>query len=233
MGVNVPNLDSITIAGNEFKGIGYQGLLTVNTKTYIDSPSRSNDGSMPNINDHDTFVVPRCKINFKYLKIEDYQRLCRILNSANEFPVKYYDKESGEFVTHMMYVEPEEMKKIFNVGTYVFGVLDYDVSFIGTLNQREALSVTYKAVSASGASSTLAVVTTQKTKQGEKPLYWGDSTTVMTTAEAIEKGVTIPTGKQLVWQLGNETEVNANGWKVYPNSKVNVFENMVLWATFE
>ena len=66
MGVNVPNLDSITIAGNEFKGIGYQGLLTVNTKTYIDSPSRSNDGSMPNINDHDTFVVPRCKINFKY-----------------------------------------------------------------------------------------------------------------------------------------------------------------------
>lgn len=227
MGVRVPNLDSIIIAGNEFRGIGYQGLLTVNTKTFVDSPTRSNDGSMSNINDHDSFVVPRCKINFKYLKIEDYQRLCRVLNSANEFPVTYYDKESGEFVTHMMYVEPEEMKKIFNVGTYVFGVLDYDVSFIGTLNQREALSITYKAV---GASSNLAVVTT--TEKGNQ-LYWGDSTTVMTTAEAIEKGVTIPTGKQLVWQLGNESGVNANGWKVYPNSKVNVFENMVLWATFE
>lgn len=230
MGVRVPNLDSIIIAGNEFRGIGYQGLLTVNSKTYVESPTRSNDGSMPNINDHYSFVVPRCKINFKYLKIEDYQRLCRVLNSANEFPVTYYDKESGEFVTHMMYVEPEEMKKIFNVGTYVFGVLDYDVSFIGTLNQRETLSVTYKA---EGASSNLAVVTTQKTKQGEKPLYWGDSTTAMTTAEVIEKGVIIPAGKQLVWQLGNATQVNANGWKVYPNSKFSVFENMVLWATFE
>ena len=227
MGVRVPNLDSIIIAGNEFNGIGYQGLLTVNTKTYVESPSRSNDGSMPNINDHDTFVVPRCKINFKHLKIEDYQRLCRILNSANEFSVTYYDKESGEFVTHMMYVEPEEMKKIFNVGTYVFGVLDYDVSFIGTLNQREALSVTYKA---EGASSNLAVVTT--TEKGNQ-LYWGDSITVMTTAEAIEKGVSIPTGKQLVWKLGNANQVNINGWEVYPNSKVNVFENMVLWATFE
>ena len=227
MGVRVPNLDSIIIAGNEFKGIGYQGLLTVNSKTYVESPTRSNDGSMPNINDHDSFVVPRCKINFKYLKIEDYQRLCRVLNSANEFPVTYYDKESGEFVTHMMYVEPEEMKKIFNVGTYVFGVLDYDVSFIGTLNQREKLSVAYKA---EGASSNLAVVTT--TEKGNQ-LYWGDSITVMTTAEAIENGVTIPTGKQLVWQMGNETQVNSNGWKVYPNSNVSVFENMVLWAKFE
>lgn len=227
MGVRVPNLDSVIIAGNEFKGIGYQGLLTVNTKTYVESPSRSNDGSMPNINDHDTFVVPRCKINFKYLKIEDYQRLCRVLNSANEFPVTYYDKESGEFVTHMMYVEPEEMKKIFNVGTYVFGVLDYEVSFIGTLNQRQQMTVTYKV---SGASSSLAVVTT--TEKGEN-LYWGDSIQVMSTTDATEKGVTIPTGKQLVWQLGNENEVNPNGWKVMPSSNVSVFENMVLWATFE
>jgi hypothetical protein len=169
MGIRVPNLDSIIIAGNEFNGIGYQGLLTVNTKTYVESPSRASDGSMPNINDHDSFIVPRCKINFKYLKIEDYQRLCRILNSANEFPVTYYDKERGEFVTHMMYVEPEEMKKIFNVGTYVFGVLDYDVSFIGTLNQRDALSVTYKA---EGASSNLAVVTT--TEKGNQLNFSGD-----------------------------------------------------------
>lgn len=227
MGVRVPNLDSIIIAGNEFKGIGYQGLLTVNTKTYVESPSRSNDGSMPNINDHDTFVVPRCKINFKYLKIEDYQRLCRILNSANEFPVTYYDKESGEFVTHMMYVEPEEMKKIFNVGTYVFGVLDYDVSFIGTLNQRQQMTVTYKV---SGASSNLAVVTT--TEKGNN-LYWGDSIQVMSTTDATEKGVAIPTGKQLVWKLGNESQVNPSGWKIMPSSNVSIFENMVLWATFE
>lgn len=229
MGVKVPNLDSVIIAGNEFKGIGYQGLLTVNSKTYVESPTRSNDGSMPNINDHDSFIVPRCKINFKYLKIEDYQRLCRILNSANEFPVTYYDKEVGDFVTHLMYAEPEEMKKIFNVGTYVFGVLDYDVSFIGTLNQRKEMSVTYKAL-VGGVSSNLAVV---KTNSKDGVLYWGDSIKVLSTTDATDKGLVIPTGKQLVWQLGNDTEINANGWKVIAGSQVNVFEDMVLWATFE
>ena len=97
----------------------------------------------------------------------------------------------------------------------------------GESSYRLANVITYKA---EGASSNLAVVTT--TEKGNQ-LYWGDSIKVMTTAEAVEKGVTIPDGKQLVWQLGNETQVNDKGWKVYPNSKCSVFENMVLWATFE
>ncbi len=224
MGVRVPNLDSIIIAGNEFKGIGYQGLLTVNSKTYVASPSRSNDGSMPNINDHDSFVVPRCKINFKYLKIEDYQRLCRVLNSANEFPVTYYDKESGEFVTHMMYVEPEEMKKIFNVGTYVFGVLDYEVSFIGTLNEREKFSVTYHPNLTEGDSSILSVAEYE----------WGNSMKVLTSSSITDGGFAIPTGKQLAyWQVGNESGVNRNGWKLLPNGNVSVFEHLHLWAVWE
>ena len=223
MGARVPNLDSIIIAGNEFKGIGYQGLLTVNTKTYVESPTRSNDGSIPNINDHDTFVVPRCKINFKYLKLEDYQRLCRILNSANEFPVTYYDKEFGKFVTQMMYVEPEEMKKIFNVGTYVFGVLDYEVSFIGTLNERQEFSIVYHVVSESG-SSTLPVA--EKVK-------WGDSIKVYTSADITNNGAVIPTGYQLDhWKQGTETSANVNGWKIMPSSNVSVFEDLHLWAVF-
>ena len=81
------DIDGIKIGGEWFVGIGYQGLLNVNTKTYVEEPTRSNDGSIPNINDHDTFIVPRCKVNFKYFKIEDYQKLLRVINSANEFPV--------------------------------------------------------------------------------------------------------------------------------------------------
>lgn len=137
------DLDKIFIGGEEFVGIGYQGLMTVNTKTYVEQPGRTNDGSMPNINDHDTFFVPRCKVNFKYFNIRDYQRLCRVVNSANEFPVSYFDKQFGEFRTYMMYVEPEEMSKMYNVGTYVFGLLDYEVSFIGTLNDLEKYTVKY------------------------------------------------------------------------------------------
>lgn len=137
------NLGKIFIGGEEFTGIGYQGLMTVNTKTYVEEPTRANDGSIPNIDDHDTFIVPRCKVNFKFFNIRDYQRLCRVLNSANQFPVSYFDKQFGEFRTYMMYAEPEEMAKIYNVSTSVIGVLDYEVSFIGTLNNLETFKVKY------------------------------------------------------------------------------------------
>lgn len=137
------NLAKIYIAGEEFNGIGYQGLMTVNTKTYVNEPVRSNDGSMPNIEDYDTFVVPRCKVNFKFFNIRDYQRLCRVINSGNQFPVSYFDKQFGEFKTHLMYVEPEEMAKIYNVGTSVIGLIDYEISFIGTLNDLDKFKVKY------------------------------------------------------------------------------------------
>lgn len=137
------NLGKIFIGGEEFTGIGYQGLMTVNTKTYVEEPTRANDGSIPNINDHDTFIVPRCKVNFKFFNIRDYQRLCRVVSSANEFYVEYFDKQFGKFVKHKMYAEPEEMAKIYNVSTSVIGVLDYEVSFIGTLNDMEEFSVSY------------------------------------------------------------------------------------------
>lgn len=136
-------LAKIWIGGEEFTGIGYQGLMTVNTKTYVEEPTRSNDGSIPNIDDHDTFIVPRCKVNFKFFNIRDYQRLCRVVNSANQFPVKYFDKQFGEHREYMMYVEPEEMAKMFNVGTSVIGLIDYEVSFIGTLNDLEEFTVKY------------------------------------------------------------------------------------------
>lgn len=140
---NVEDLGKIWINGQEFTGMAYQGLMTVNTKTYVEEPTRANDGSIPNINDYDTFVVPRCKVNFKYFNIQDYRRLCDAVMS-NEFYVKYYDKQHNEFVQHKMYAEPEEMAKLYNVGTDVFGVLDYEVSFIGTLNDLDTYTVTYE-----------------------------------------------------------------------------------------
>ena len=141
-GDKVEDLDKIWVNGQEFSGMSYQGFLTVNTKTYVEEPSRANDGSIPNINDYDTFVVPRCKVNFKYFSSEDYRRMCDAIQS-NEFTVKYYDKQFNDFVIHKMYCEPEEMFKLYNVGTEVFGLIDYEISFIGTLNDLSTHRVTY------------------------------------------------------------------------------------------
>ena len=142
--INVPNLDTFTIGGETFHGIAYQGLFNTNTKTYVEEPTRTNDGSMPDIDDHDTFIVPRVEITFKYFSIYDYQRFCRAILSSNQFPVTYWDKQFGTFVTHYMYMEPEELNTFYNQGTKVLGLLDYTVSLIGTLNNREQYTFWYR-----------------------------------------------------------------------------------------
>lgn len=171
----VEDLDKIWVNGQEFVGMAYQGLLTVNTKTYVEEPTRANDGSIPNINDYDTFVVPRCKVNFKFFEIDDYRRLCNAIQS-NEFTVKYYDKQFNEFVIHKMYCEPEEMFKLYNVGTDVFGLLDYEISFIGTLNDLEEHKVTYNANGGSIFGNPTEYVSTQTYKKGDRVfLGYGDN----------------------------------------------------------
>ena len=219
------NIDSIWIWDNEFRGIGYQGLITVNTKTYVDEPKRTGDGSIPNINDHDTFVVPRAKINFKLLNIEDYQRLCRVLNMSNEFPVRYFDKQFGKFVTHYMYIEPLEMSKLFNVGTRVIGVLDYEVSFIGTLNNLEKNNVVYY----------LNLSETDSSILSEAEFKWGESMAVLTGEEVVriagEKGFTLPSNKSFnKWN----TKRDGTGISYVPSQiNVSVFEPINLYAQWE
>lgn len=139
-----PDLDIVIINGESFTGIGYEGLLSVNTKTYVTEPTRSANGSMANIEDYETFFVPRVKINFKYFSIQDYQRFCNAI-LPNEFEVEYYDKQFGKRVKHLMYAEPEEMHAIFNVETKVIGMWDYEVSLIGTLNSLEEYKAIYSA----------------------------------------------------------------------------------------
>ena len=214
---NIADLDCVWVGGEKFKGIGYEGLLTVNTKTYVEEPTRAQDGSMPNIKDHDTFIVPRCKVNFKYFTIEDYQRLLNVVNSSNEFPVKYWDKQFGEFRTYMMYCEPEEMGKLYNVGTSVFGLLDYTISFIGTLNNLEEYTVTYYVNRYSGDTATLSTVTTKK---------WGESFKTLTESDIVAE-YSAPAGKQFsTWN----TLADGTGSTYLPNTNATIFGDMKLYA---
>jgi len=134
------DLGTVVINGEVFTN--FQAFTTVNTKTYVKEPERSNSGAIENINEHDTFIVPQLTINFKYLSITDYQRLCLAITS-NEFIVKYWDKQLGIIVSHKMYCKPEEMTKIYNVCKYLIGVLDYEISFVGTLNSLTIYTFSY------------------------------------------------------------------------------------------
>lgn len=143
-GDNQDELACIWINGEKFTGISYEGLVSVNTKTYVEEPSRTNDGSIPNINQYETFFVPRVTVTFSVLSIDDYVRMSNVI-APNEFVVKYYDKRFKSFVSHKMYCEPEELTSFYNKGTTVIGLLDFSISFIGTLNDEQEFSVKYSA----------------------------------------------------------------------------------------
>lgn len=220
----VRDLDCVWINFEKFSRIGYQGLQSVNTITYVESPTRSNDGSIDNINDYETFVVPRVTITFPLLKLEDYQRLCHVVSMTNEFPVTYWDKQKGEFVTHNMYCEPEQMKKLFNIGYKVVGVLDFQISFIGTLNDLKQCEVVYFFNSSGNDSSILSSANCE----------WGRTLGVISQDELqsiIDKnGLAIPTGKHFA---GWNTRRNGSGFTYIGGTTPRIFDSMNLYAMWE
>lgn len=147
----MPNiLTDITINGYIFKG--YSDFACINSKTYVVEPERASDGSIPDINAYQVFYVPRVKISFKYMKIEDYQRFL-VAIEPNEFVVSYFDYTKGQTVYHKMYCEPQELEKLHSHRLEVLGILDKEISLIGTLNSVDTFSLTYVANGGVGAIS--------------------------------------------------------------------------------
>lgn len=220
----VSDLDCVWVGGEKFTGIGYQGLQSVNTVTYVESPTRSNDGSIDNINDYETFVVPRVTLTFKLLPLETYQRLCHVVSVSNEFPVTYWDKQIGKWVTHKMYCEPEQMKKLFNVGYKVVGVLDFQISFIGTLNDLQQCNVVYF-LNASGSDSSIL---------SSANCEWGRTLGVLSQAElqtiADNLGFAIPSGKYFT---GWNTKRDGSGFTYIGGTTPRIFSDLNLYAMWE
>lgn len=140
-------LIDITINGYTFKG--FSDFTCINSKTYVVEPERSSDGSIPDINGYAVFYVPRVKISFKYMSIDDYRRFL-IAIEPNEFVVSYYDYTKDEVVYHKMYCEPQELEKLHTYRLEVLGILNKEISLIGTLNSVDTYSLTYMANGGNG-----------------------------------------------------------------------------------
>lgn len=122
--------------------VGYSSFFCINTKTYVEEPTRTLDGSIPNINDYITFIVPRVQISFDYMTISDFRRFLKAI-TPNEFLVEYYDYELDMIVKHKMYIEPREMATIYNKGYEILAVTGEKISLIGTLNDDNKIVINY------------------------------------------------------------------------------------------
>lgn len=127
-------LRPIKVDGKEISA-DFSDFTCINTKTYVEEPSRTLNGSIPNINDYETFNVARMKVTYDYMPIGVYRELVRLLDSKNEHIVEYYDYELCEVVKHNMYLEPRDIVPMHNRGYSIEGVKNVTFSFIDTLNE--------------------------------------------------------------------------------------------------
>lgn len=147
--------DYVKIDGITFTNYGQYSFIW--EKSYVESPNRSNDGSMPTLNSAATFVVPHFTINFSIISIDDWRLLMRTHLEKNEHVVEFYDAVYNERITRKLYFATEEMPKFhvlnrrrFVEGEQAFedfcaiaGVEDYTLEMIGTNNSIDYLNVIY------------------------------------------------------------------------------------------
>jgi hypothetical protein len=123
-------LDRIEIDGCEIHG--YFEYSFMEEKSYHEQPTRSQDGSIIELDNYTTFLTPRLIIKYNMMGIEDYRTLMTFLKSKNTFNVTCYDIVADRRVTHEMYFANPQMPIIYQRYLSALGIKDYTIELIGT-----------------------------------------------------------------------------------------------------
>lgn len=135
------NKIKVVINGQE---IPYMSDYTfVDAKSFFKEPVRSASGVIENLNSYATFLTPRLKINFKFMPIETYRVLMKLIKDFNEFIVTVYDIVEDKYVTHKMYFYPKEFPAIYQNNLETLAILDESFELVGTNASLEELSIVY------------------------------------------------------------------------------------------
>lgn len=86
-------------------------------KTLKESPSRMDNGGLPQLRNIPSFITGNLKINFDLISIDDYRRLMKLIYNVKEhcYKVKTYDIVYDRMVIIEMYIQPEEMPTIYAI----------------------------------------------------------------------------------------------------------------------
>lgn len=115
-------------------------------KTLKESPSRADDGGLPQLPKIASFITAHLKINFDLLSIDDYRRIMKLLyeNKEHCFKVKAYDLVYDRMVIVEMYFQPEDLPTIYTISENLqqggenvidlLGVKSHTVEMVGTGN---------------------------------------------------------------------------------------------------
>lgn len=125
-------LDRISIDGEVIQG--YFEYSFLEEKSYVEQPTRAEDGSIGNIDEMATILTPRLIIKYNMMHIDDYRVLMKKLKSKNSFQVTCYDVVEDKMVTHEMYAAPTQMPVIYQQYLMALGIQEFNLELIGTNN---------------------------------------------------------------------------------------------------
>lgn len=134
-------LNKVIIDGNEIDGYAeYSYLDEIN---YVKEPTRSNNGSIENLDSYARFLVPHLILKYKYMDIENYRKVLKLMQSKSEFVVECYDIVKNKRVAHKMYFHPPTMPTLYQRFLQTRGILDYTIELVGTLNNIADVNIVY------------------------------------------------------------------------------------------
>lgn len=145
MSIYVGDINTVYITGGGYTRKAFTGLgrdtMGWNETVWGGSLTRSNTFALENIDDVEIGQVPQCTLVFKYIKIEDFIILQRLLKERHLI-VDYFDFDKGERVTHEMAITGNERKKVYSLRNYINGICDFTIKLVGTNRDFEYVDLT-------------------------------------------------------------------------------------------
>ena len=148
MSILVNDINIVYITGDggtkTFTGLG-RDSMGWNEVVWGGKLNRSNTFALENIDDVDIGIVPQCTLVFKYMKIEDFIEIQKLLKQRHLI-VNYFDFDLGQRVTHEMAITGNERKKFYSMRNYINGACDFTIKLVGTNRDFEYVdkTITYK-----------------------------------------------------------------------------------------
>lgn len=159
-------------------------------------------------------LVARCELNYKYMNIDDYMALRKILGRERYFKVKFFDVDEGKWVRREMYCSENQINKLFTLDKSLIGVLDYSIKLVGTNRDvfvNQTYTITYNSNGGTG------------TIQSETGIPWGDERTISSGSGISKEGHSLAG-----WSLTSDGKAN-----YAPNQETTIWDNLTLYAVWE
>ena len=211
----------ITAAGYvryPFKGVSRDSAWGWDEAVFGGELTRSTDRVLSNIDDVEFGFVARCELSFKYMNMQDYLVLAKMLKQRT-CVVDFYNRDTGERVSQEMAFTNTERGKVYKLGTDALGMLDVSIKLVATNRDDKMVNLIKSNFTISynnnGGSGSIASATDVQ---------------YASVYEIADGSAFNRIGYALV---GFNTKADGTGGAYLPNQHITVFDNLTLYAQWQ